>query len=175
MRGSFCDALGELWRVAQSDGAMQRCLVESTAHATSALPGIVMYCSAHHPWGPDGAGNPPGQSDVVVTCRLVLNYEYGDKNHDLTPYVQQVAAAVAACDPAYRASPIRDVGARDKAIGFSHPPEPGSSLQKVVSVCSEHGYLQHNEEPELVPDPAHYNVVIEVYGVAPDAGAPPPH
>ena len=176
MQGSFCEELGELWRVVQSDGAMRRCISGTAEHATSALPGVVMYCHAQDPFQPDCAGNLSAQSDVVAKCRLVIHYEYGDKNHDLTPYVERAAAAVAACDPTYRASPIRDVGARDKVIVFSHPPEPGWSLQKVVSVCSELGDLPADEalgQPEIVP--AHYNVAIELYGVARGVGAPPPH
>jgi hypothetical protein len=183
MHGSFCEELRELWRVVQSESAMRRCLAGTTEAATSALQGIVMVCQTHRPWGPDCAGNPPGQSDYIVECRLVINYAYGDKNHDLTPYVQRAAAAVAACDPAYHASPIRDIGVRDKAIGLSHPLEPGSSLQKVVSVCSQCGDLPPDEAPENLPPgasdppefvPVHYDVVIELYGVAPDAGAPAP-
>ena len=176
MHGSFCDELGELWRVVESEGAMRRCISGSTEHATSALPGIVMYCQAKGHLDPDCAGNPPPQSDVVAKCRLFIHYQYGDKNHDLTPYVERAAAAVAACDPTYRASPIRDVGARDKAIVFSHPPEQGWSLQKVVSVCSQLGDLPADElldQPEIVP--AHYDVVVELYGVARGAGAPLPH
>jgi hypothetical protein len=178
MRGSFCDELGELWRVVQSDSAMRRCIAGHTEDATSALPGIGMYCQARSSfWGPDCAGNPPAQSDVVVSCLLALGHGYGDKKYDLASYVRRAAAAVAACDPAYRASPIRDLGARDMAIGFSLPREPGSRLEKVVSVCSEPGYLMPDEtlaQPELQIDLAHYNVVIQLYGVAPDAGAPAP-
>jgi hypothetical protein len=173
MRGSFCEELGELWRVVQSEGPMRRCIAGTSEDATSALPGIGMYCQAHRPWRPDCAGSPPGQSDYFVKCRLRLGHGYSDNRYDLTSYVQRAVAAIAACDPAYRASPIRDLDVRDKAISLSHPPEPGSSLQKVISICSEIGYrLDKDDQPEI--DPGHYNVVIELYGVAPDAGAPAP-
>ena len=172
MRGSFCDALSEAWRVVKSDGEVRRCLERGSTKATSALAGIGMQCHAHPPWQADCAGNPPGQSEVIVDCRFYIGYEYGDKEHDMMPYLRGVAAAVAACDPAYRAAPIRSVGERDKATQFSRS-EPDSPLQELIAVCSDLADLPPSEDEgraEVIP--AHYNIIMQVYGVGPDAGSP---
>lgn len=171
-RGSFCDALSEAWGAVKSDGEVRRCLQKGSTKTTTALAGIETECHAHRPRHEDCAGNPPGQSDVIVDCRVYIGYEYGDKAHDMMPYLRGVAAGVAACDPAYRAAPMRSVGERDKATQFSRS-EPGSPLQEVIAVCSDLADLPPSEDEgraEVIP--AHYNIIVQVYGVGPDAGSP---
>lgn len=175
MRGSFCDALAEVWRAVKSDGEVRRCLQKGSTDTTSALVGVEMACHAHPTWHEDCGGNPPGQSDVLVDCRLYLGNEYSDRDHDMMAYLRGVAAAVAACDPTLRASPIRSIRERDKGTHFLRS-ESGAPLQQVVAVCSELGDLPPREEEgraEVVP--AHYNIKIQVYGVVLDAGSPRSH
>jgi hypothetical protein len=71
-------------------------------------------------------------------------------------------------------SPLRGVGERDQATVLSRA-EPGSPLRQVVAVCSELGDLPPSEDEgreEVIP--AHYNIIMQVYGVAADAGSPRP-
>lgn len=174
-RGSFCDALREVRRAIMSDGEARSCLMGGSRRATSALPAITMACHAHQQWSKDCAGNPPGQNDVIVDCRFYigdgdqLGYEYDDRNHNITDYLRDISAAVAACDAGYRASPLRSVGERDKAIQFTRL-EPGSRLQEAVSICSELVTRLPNE-PETREESSNprYYIIMEVYGVTASA------
>jgi len=88
MRVPFCDALAEVWRAVKSDGEVRRRLRKGSTDTTAALVGIEMACHAHPTWHEDCAGNPLGQSDVLVDCRVYIGYEYGDREHDMMPYLR---------------------------------------------------------------------------------------
>lgn len=169
-RGSFCDVLTEVRRAMKTDGDGRRCLWRRVRKATSALPGIGMWCQAYRPLHNDCAGNPPGQSDAVAHCAFYigddehLGYEYDDRSHDILNYLRDISAAITACDSGYRALPLRSVGDRDKAIQFSRF-EPGSPLQEVVSICSELVTPLANE-PETSDESRNprYYIIMQIYG-----------